>query len=138
MLWHLVYLSERLASTTEPDIAAMLDKARLRNQELGITGALLYSPTKFIQCLEGEYKAVTGVYEKIKADPRHTGVAMLHLSPVPERVFPAWLMGAKRWDQEQPSALAPLLAPAELEAFQKIWQGNAPHQTIALIQKFFN
>jgi hypothetical protein len=140
MLWHLVYISKRLASTTDHDITAMLHKARQQNQSLGITGVLLYSPTKFAQCLEGEYKPVVGLYEKIKADQRHYGVTMLHLTPVAERVFPAWFMGAKQLDEEQPIGLASFLAPAELETFQKMWDNKVPYpdQTVSLMQKFFN
>ncbi|MCU0451358.1 MAG: BLUF domain-containing protein [Bernardetiaceae bacterium] len=89
MLANLVYLSIRKKACTEDDIAQILAKAEQNNSKEGITGVLLYSATRFVQYLEGEFQQIDGLYSKIKRDPRHERVTLLHTGLIQQRYFPS-------------------------------------------------
>lgn len=96
MLAQLVYTSNRKSNCTEKEIENILDSCKKNNPSLNITGVLLYSDTKFIQLVEGDYKLITALYDKIKTDPRHEQTRMIALGPIQEKSFPSWHMGTKK------------------------------------------
>ncbi|MCY1536802.1 Sensors of blue-light using FAD [compost metagenome] len=59
----------------------------------GITGVLCYGGGVFLQAIEGGRSAVNTLYSHIVADPRHTGVELLHYEEITERRFGGWTMG---------------------------------------------
>ena len=73
-------------------IQEMLAKAKLNNHRLGITGCLLYHQGEFIQYLEGSQLRVLSLYDRIKADPRHTQVELLGYEEREGRAFASWDM----------------------------------------------
>ena len=95
MLINLIYHSLAVDHITEQDIKDILEEARAFNKEHNITGLLLFHEGEFVQILEGEEKDVTGIFAKIKEDPRHRLVRLLETSPIKERTFPNWLMAFK-------------------------------------------
>lgn len=79
-------------STLAPDqplsvVADIAGRARTRNASLGITGLLIFDGMRFCQQLEGPQKEVLKLTERIRNDPRHTGVEVLHHGPLAERRF---------------------------------------------------
>jgi len=96
MLAQLVYSSNRKPNCTEQEIENILASCKKNNPSLNITGVLLYSDTRFIQLVEGDYKIITALYDKIKSDPRHDQSRMISLGPIQEKSFPSWHMGAKK------------------------------------------
>lgn len=98
MLSHLVYVSARTPKCTEEEIQKILDSCRKNNSGLGITGVLLYSNAQFVQYIEGDYKTLIALYDKIKKDDRHKNAIMISSAPIPERIFPSWQMGSKTFD----------------------------------------
>jgi hypothetical protein len=96
MLSQLVYISVRSSDCTDAEIQKILEASIRNNGKINITGVLLFSDTKFIQCLEGEYDLIISLYDKIKLDKRHKNVVMLGLGPIKERYFPSWQMGSKK------------------------------------------
>jgi len=54
----LLYSSQATQNITEQDIAEILEKSQKNNQEVGITGVLLYGGHLFMQVLEGPEQAV--------------------------------------------------------------------------------
>lgn len=66
--------------------------ARSKNKKAGVTGALLISDNWFVQTLEGDEAVVSGLFEKIEADDRHTDVSVLESTTVDSRVFSRWSM----------------------------------------------
>jgi len=65
MLVELLYCSVSVAhQITNVDLERILDSARRRNLEAGITGVLLYYRGEFVQILEGEKESIENVYEK--------------------------------------------------------------------------
>ena len=64
------------------------------NNELGITGLLVYNSSIFLQLLEGPEKDVDLLYTKIKHDKRHSDIKILLEQDVPgnKRAFDEWDM----------------------------------------------
>jgi len=92
----IVYCSTSAIKGTEAEIADalldLLDKARLKNSCLGITGALLYNHGDFAQVLEGHPRVLDRLVATIDADPRHRNVTVALDRPIAERAFPVWTM----------------------------------------------
>lgn len=92
-VYQIVYTSMATNAMDDNELKNILLKARATNHELRITGLLLYSEGMILQVLEGEESVVRGLYEKIKADSRHTAVSTVSEEVVERRVFPDWSMG---------------------------------------------
>lgn len=75
------------------EIKKILGDTAQHNQEVGITGALLFNQTYFAQALEGDRKAVTKTFRDMMADSRHQDVVILEARPIEKRRFLAWNMG---------------------------------------------
>lgn len=96
MLSRLIYTSTRKSVCTDQEINNILVTANKKNGPQEITGVLLYTTNKFMQCLEGDYKTIINLYDIIKKDNRHKNVTLIQLSSVRERLFPLWVMGHKK------------------------------------------
>jgi hypothetical protein len=71
----------------------LLQKARVENERLQLTGMLLYSDGNFFQVLEGEPDSVDGMYKKLHLDKRHHQLTMVVREPIAKRYFADWSMG---------------------------------------------
>lgn len=92
MLEGLIYISAPKPSLGESDIVDILEAARQKNIDVGITGMLLYSPTMFVQILEGKTNDLDEVMAKIEQDERHSHVAILSRDRIEGRAFSSWSM----------------------------------------------
>lgn len=91
---HLIYTSRAVASLTAAELDSLAQLAQQRNEELGITGVLLYGGGRFLQLLEGQTNAVESLYfDKIVHDKRHTECTVLYQAPCESRLLPDWHMG---------------------------------------------
>jgi len=95
MLSQLVYVSKRAGHCQEQDIEQILESSVRNNQQSDVTGVLLYSKDRFLQCIEGEYRTLNALYARIKEDERHYDATMIALTPIPKRAFPSWQMAGK-------------------------------------------
>jgi hypothetical protein len=95
-LFQLVYESTETDSMTEAELRDLLLSARKKNDDLGVTGLLLYAQGRFLQVLEGPEATVRDLYATIRDDPRHTNIDTLLTTSTPERTFPDWEMGVER------------------------------------------
>ena len=95
MLVELLYCSvSTLPVLTKTELYRILESARRRNLEAGITGMLLYYRGEFVQILEGRKKSVENVYEKfIGPDLKHTALNKVHQNTISHRSFSEWSMG---------------------------------------------
>ena len=91
-LINLTYVSECRIPPT--DLTAEIDAIRAiaeqRNQENEITGALLFTGTRFVQTLEGEIGRVDGLLAAIGRDQRHARLATVDRHAVTARNFARW------------------------------------------------
>lgn len=95
----LVYVSKATSRFNDVDLKEMLGGFRKNNQQREVTGLLLYDGLgTFIQALEGDEEVVTGLFNHIKSDTRHTRVNLLGESTITERHFPDWRMGFRNLD----------------------------------------
>ncbi|MDX1628766.1 MAG: BLUF domain-containing protein [Fulvivirga sp.] len=136
MLSHLIYVSVRKKNCTEEEIDNILAACKRNNKEIDVTGVLLYSDTHFIQYLEGEYKTIMGLYDKIKEDERHKNVVLITTGQINKRTFPSWQMGAKKINEDKISFDTDLSAN-EAAKFREIINGKGNNQAIELMKKFF-
>lgn len=88
----LVYVSTATRSLSEKELSHLLDRARTRNSQEGVTGVLLYAHGNFIQYLEGPASGIAAVYAVIKADSQHHGIIELMRETIQSREFSHWSM----------------------------------------------
>jgi len=91
-LHYLIYRSQASRAVHEVTLPPLLRKARQYNQANFLGGLLLYARDQFLQVLEGPEPALSQLYTRIKADPRHFAVRTLAYGPIEERAFPDWRM----------------------------------------------
>ena len=65
--------------------------ARTKNEQHGITGALVVWEDSVVQTLEGDEGAIRDLYEKIERDPRHEQVEVVE-TETGKRAFGRWSM----------------------------------------------
>ena len=119
MLQKLIYASQAITPVDTPTLQAILDKARRRNEQDGVTGFLLYADESFLQILEGEEAVLSATYARIESDTRHQGMRLLQRSPISRRRFGSWTMGFDLPGSQalgslpgyQPSKRFPLVSP---------------------------
>lgn len=137
MLSHLVYVSVRQPSCTDQEIEKILASCKKNNAGLDITGVLLYSDTQFVQYLEGEYKEISALYDRIKSDPRHKNAVLITSAPIQKRLFPSWQMGSKKLGSSVDFKTD--ITASDKELFKDILAGKVQEgsRTFQLIEKFF-
>lgn len=138
MLSHLIYVSARAPKCTETEIDKILKACQKNNGPANVTGVLLYSDTQFVQYLEGEYKEIIGLYDKIKTDDRHKNAILISSSPINERSFPSWQMGSRKLAGDAVSFKGEM--PAEdVAVFNNILAGKNQEsmRAVSVIKRFF-
>ncbi len=93
LLYNTVYCSRASEGVDRTVIDQIIENARRRNPENGITGLLVFGSGVFFQWLEGPRDNVMQLMALIEKDPRHQSI--IHLSSgeeVRERLFPDWDM----------------------------------------------
>ena len=113
-------------STIAPDqplsvVAEIAGRARVVNAELGITGLLIFDGQRFCQQLEGPQKAVLKLIERIRNDPRHINVEVLHHGPLAGRRFQRFSLAFSTVEDVEALARMELLdGDAALAAFEAV------------------
>ena len=88
----LTYTSIAKLDLTDGDLAAILAIARDLNAIDGITGLLIFNGTHFLQLIEGTEQAIDELVEKLRRDPRHSGLEIRDQRRIDERSFVDWSM----------------------------------------------
>lgn len=92
----ILYISSATQPWSTQDLLGLLEECREKNAGVGVTGMLLYGNGTFLQVLEGDEKVVDDLYERIREDPRHDNLQILHRRPIERRQYSDWSMGFKR------------------------------------------
>ena len=92
-LSHLIYASSVESQMGVPELRAVLDRARIVNSQLDVTGVLLHSEGNFFQVLEGDAEVIESLYAKIGRDKPHKNVVLIIREPIVSRSFADWSMG---------------------------------------------
>lgn len=101
LMRRIIYCSQATDDVTPDALIALLEQSRHKNDQLRVTGLLLYSNQSFLQVLEGDNDAVADVYASITRDPRHTNLRLLLDAEIPARLFPDWTMGFEHVDDDE-------------------------------------
>jgi hypothetical protein len=99
MLHILAYFSNATPKFRHSELMDIANISAENNRRLGVTGLLCYRERNFVQFLEGEKTVVEALLERIKKDPRHTGVITMLSEPIEKRIFENWCMGLRNADQ---------------------------------------
>ena len=91
-LCRLIYFSRVRGSVSRADLKDILGRSRRNNAAVGVTGALCFNNSHFLQVLEGRRLHVNRVFGRILTDPRHHELGIVTFTPVAERLFPVWSM----------------------------------------------
>jgi len=86
-LYEVLYVSTLAPRQPVSVVADIAARARVVNAELDVTGLLVFDGQRFCQQLEGPQKAVLKLIERIRNDPRHVQVEILHNGPLAQRRF---------------------------------------------------
>ncbi len=101
-MYYLIYSSQTKKDLRKDELFSILEKSRVRNKLMGISGFLLcinedYHPDvlngMFLQVLEGEKEDVVKLYNIIKDDTRHREAVVIAEGVLFNRMFDNWRMG---------------------------------------------
>lgn len=98
----LIYVSAACLRTGPPDLGGILAQSERNNVRSNVTGVLFYADGNFLQMLEGTAEAVDTTYQRICADPRHSGILKLLHFDITYRQFPSWAMALRRLNDLPP------------------------------------
>ncbi|WP_416898450.1 MAG: BLUF domain-containing protein [Minwuia sp.] len=115
----IVYLSTASEPMGTESLNLLLEVARARNADAGVSGILIYGDGCFIQILEGELQPLEAIFRSILRDGRHYGVKTIQFEPVDGRRFGDWSMAFVDDDDLTPTDradLAQLRGQAEILA----------------------
>ena len=121
----IAYVSSALRELSDPELEALLAKARARNQQHEVTGALLYHDGSFLQYIEGPEEGLDVIYRHIMRAPEHYDIVELMRSPVAQRSFSDWEMGFTRAPESTMLQLANV-------SWRRQVQSAAPNSSIGL------
>lgn len=89
----IAYTSRLADGMAVPDLEELGQKAFANNQQLDITGALVYFAGIFFQIIEGREDKIDKLFAKICQDPRHRDILILKTEVnAVQRHFPEWSM----------------------------------------------
>jgi hypothetical protein len=89
----IVYVSSAVRLLNIEEIGHLLNRARERNKEYGVTGVLLYIGGNFMQYIEGPTANLDIIYSIIQRDENHTGLILVSRETIENRQFGDWSMG---------------------------------------------
>jgi hypothetical protein len=91
-LTSLTYTSLARLDLQTADLEAIHRTARELNALDGITGLLVFNGTHFLQIVEGSHAAIDDQLDRLRRDPRHTGLEVRDERKIESRSFPDWSM----------------------------------------------
>lgn len=92
MLKSLTYTSLARLDLEAEDLEAIHRSAREHNVLDGITGLLIFNGTHFLQIVEGPSLRIAALLERLRRDPRHSGLEVRDERAIDQRSFGDWSM----------------------------------------------
>jgi Sensors of blue-light using FAD len=105
VVFQLIYRSRVARKVRFADAEAIAAAAAENNAKSSISGLLLYTPTYFVQVLEGNRGAVESAFARISKDTRHEQVETLAATEIEEPQFGSWGMRAVTPSREMNAAV---------------------------------
>jgi len=88
----LTYTSLAAIDLKAEDLEAIHRTARDINALEAVTGMLIFNGVHFLQIIEGAPNAIDDLVERLRRDPRHSGLEIRDEHEIEERSFPSWSM----------------------------------------------
>ena len=105
-------------------VGQIVSRARDRNEAEGITGLLVFDGMRFCHHFEGAPANVGALVERLRNDPRHTGMTIRFEGTVAQRRYPRFDLGlAEVEDVEELAELESLSGEAALQRFLALRSG---------------
>ena len=118
VLHEILYVSTLAVDAPIRVVADIAAWSRAANQSRDISGLLVFDGMHFCQQFEGSGIEVAGLMDRIRQDPRHTDVELLHHGPLAARRFGRWSLGyTSVEDVEAFDRLKRLQGQAAIDAF---------------------
>ena len=95
-LRQLLYVSTANPAAGKVDVAKIVEQSRHNNAIDGVTGLLWSDERRFLQVLEGPEDSVEKTFARMKLDPRHRAIVVLHDREIDAPQFGSWQMAARR------------------------------------------
>ncbi|HCR34935.1 MAG TPA: F420H(2):quinone oxidoreductase [Stenotrophomonas sp.] len=92
MLRAVAYRSFAVPGIDAPRLERIVQGAQRFNRMAGVTGAMLFDGSRFLQYIEGPADGIEGAIGRIRASSDHVRLHMLGDTVVEARRFPAWDM----------------------------------------------
>ena len=89
----ITYASTAARAMRTQDLERLLLDARRFNEEVGVTGVLLFNGGGYFQYFEGPADASVAVYDRIRASDLHHSIVELSRTTHANRQFVNWTMG---------------------------------------------
>ena len=119
--YEVLYVSTLAPSQPINTVAEIAARARYNNAQLDITCLLNFDGQRFCHQLEGIKKSVLKLTERIRDDPRHVNVEVLHHGVLAERRFRQFSLAFSNVEDEDALArLEQLDGDAALAAFEAV------------------
>lgn len=90
----LLYVSKSLIEPSDAGkvVLQIVKHAEVKNAQLNVTGALIFTGQHFAQVFEGSPEAISTLMAHICDDPRHTNIVVAYKSTITGRQFFQWRM----------------------------------------------
>ena len=123
-LYEVIYVSTLAPGRPVSSVGEIAGKARVSNPTQGITGLLIFDGMRFCHQLEGVKPQVVGLMEKIRLDPRHTNLEIVHRGELARRRFEKFSLG-----------YTTVVDPEVLERLEKLQGLTAVSAFVALLSQ---
>jgi hypothetical protein len=131
----ILYVSAATQLLSAAQMQRLLDSARARNVQQGVTGVLLYSDGNFMQYLEGPNVGLSKIYKVISNSSQHHGMIELLREPLPAREFAEFPMAFRAVGM----ADMPTVDSANTSVLRRLAESQNPNSAARrLITKFWN
>lgn len=128
LLHELLYCSVLAQNQMPTVVGQIVAQARRHNTERGITGLLVFDGIHFCQHIEGPREAVLALLERLRQDPRHTGLRVVYEGSRTERRYRRFDLGFAQSDADDDMVgIQALEGSAALERFLALKPGFDIH-----------
>jgi len=118
------------------DLLTLMYFARLKNEQVAISGMLFHHDGEFLQLLEGPERAVEDCFAAVAGDGRHADVSLLVREEVGERLFPDWSMGFEHIDDHELAEVLEGFAPTSSFQLLRELPWSDPENAVRLFELY--
>ena len=123
MLERLVYRSKATNEIGSLALFNLLNEARKKNEQLSITGHLIFDGEFFTQWIEGPAASLESLWQSLLKDDRHNEIILVSRTPIEQRRFAEWSMAFSSY---------PSFNSHNIPGFFPVHEGNITERVTAL------